>query len=822
MRVPAPGPLKLDSQELLNDVRDRLASRLPEYAEGEADPTDPGWLLLEEAAWLVEVLSEQLDDYPYSVIQQLMHLIGGRLLPAKPACGVVIAEATIPGILRNERRKPSECRLFTPQNENNDVIEFVVVDSEVQLCTGRVVSLVEWDGQELGLIGEPGEIETGSIPGLISWSGGRKRTKLFDSEVAQFTVITNKVDDTLGYFEKAIEMLDGRTLGWLTLAVEQAGADRVRVDARIDLNLPFAESTPEGFTVGGDVWANWGTLDESTWTPPVHVQSHPLLPRVLRGTLPFPGQEENTIFIPDVPTNFPVAQLLQRTAAPIPGSVIDSIWGTLGNMNTRLAALRPNVRRIFEGEMEEDEPTWVAGALESGLWDHLVHGGSKAIAHIDGLNQNGKSKLVRLGLIMDAGRFGKDVDVEIYEVTSQGQIPNALLQKRVAWTLPSVLDRDGGRSVEVIGLDAKLHSSTRGVLVVVNGPMYGVMLNAMFVANMPAVDDGRDVTIQRNVPEPVSLLNEDLVDKEVIEHLLLEPIPKDAAKVLRELPVARLAVNGKEDIHDWEGTDIDPCSGVVTMNAPDNHGRRRDLRQGTGMTLSWYRRTDGSWGNVQAGGINIIELPPGSVPSISQVGNPLGTLFGEDRESPHAAVNRLFGPAGGTPVLPSDFEQLFRQALGSRASDWYIRVWSYAERALVTTALWPFGEGDEPRDDSTEKLRAALKTAGPESLLVVLGPLDKKMSDLEFEGAAAMIHKRVSQLRKRIPAVREAIVGRLWPLDLQVIDDDEDHTELPTHDTTGLQGELVDGKGRRGTPPPSTLMLNGVVTKVVQDEGGWS
>ena len=63
MRVPPPGLLKLNRQDLLNDVRARLAEKYPDYAdESDLDATDQAWIILEQAAWLVELLSEQLDQ----------------------------------------------------------------------------------------------------------------------------------------------------------------------------------------------------------------------------------------------------------------------------------------------------------------------------------------------------------------------------------------------------------------------------------------------------------------------------------------------------------------------------------------------------------------------------------------------------------------------------------------------------------------------------------------------------------------------------------------------------------------------------------------
>ena len=42
MRVPSPGLLKIDKEQLLQDVRTRLAEKYPDYAdESQFDATDP-------------------------------------------------------------------------------------------------------------------------------------------------------------------------------------------------------------------------------------------------------------------------------------------------------------------------------------------------------------------------------------------------------------------------------------------------------------------------------------------------------------------------------------------------------------------------------------------------------------------------------------------------------------------------------------------------------------------------------------------------------------------------------------------------------------
>ena len=79
MRVPQPGLLQLDKEDLLNDVREWLAERYPDYAdESDYDATDPAWIILEQSAWLVELLSQQLDFYPYSMVQELFSYDGRK------------------------------------------------------------------------------------------------------------------------------------------------------------------------------------------------------------------------------------------------------------------------------------------------------------------------------------------------------------------------------------------------------------------------------------------------------------------------------------------------------------------------------------------------------------------------------------------------------------------------------------------------------------------------------------------------------------------------------------------------------------------------
>ena len=94
----------------------------------------------------------------------------------------------------------------------------------------------------------------------------------------------------------------------------------------------------------------------------------------------------------------------------------------------------------------------------------------------------------------------------------------------------------------------------------------------------------------------------------------------------------------------------------MRLNAPDDSGFQRKIRPGKTVTLNWYRRTDGAYGNVYPGAIQVVEQPPRAEPLLLAVHNPLATFYGADRESEPEAIERMFAPSSGIPVTPSDWE----------------------------------------------------------------------------------------------------------------------------------------------------------------------
>lgn len=816
----------------MRDVRERLAERLPRYARGPEDPTDPGWVLLEEAAWLVEVLSEQLDRYPFAVVQQLLHVLGGQLRPAQPAVGAVVAAVSVEGTLKVEDDLPSPWRLYTPQNERKEAIEFVPAETEVPLWKGRVASLSEIRQGELFRVGRRQD-ESG-LGALIGWRHAPARSAAFDRELIRFTAMTNNAAGLLKAFQDAIARVGERSIGWLKLSAAQVAPEQVALLAEVDVAGAFSRSAPGGIWTGGDLDGDWGTLDDSTWTPPVTLSDHPLLPPRLRGQKPYPAAEEGKILIPNVPADFPVAKLLVRRAAPTPSLVVEAIWKTVASQDTKLLALRPSVSRGFKPAPAEEpeEPSWLAGALERGLWARLSTGGARTVTHLTLNTLRAEPARARVGLVLADVDLERLPAIEIWGIDGNGVPSQAALAHKVAWCLPAPPLPGTRGQAGVVAIDVPLGPEHVGFLVVVSDAPMAVLLNVVMVVNAPAVRDGRRWTVQRNVPESVSLLFEDVITPEVVGQLLEQPIPESAGAVLRRMPLSWLSVEGQPPVQNFAGASVDPTEGKLTFNAPDGSGTLRPLRPGSRVRLDWYRRTDGQAGEVPAGAISLVEQPPETAPSLAAVTNPLGTFFGADRESPEAAIDRMAVPSAGLPVLPADWERLVRQALGNRGLGWMVRVWTYAERSLLTTALWPPDPGANdlgaPVEPETARLKRALENAGPEVLLVVVGPLAGDLTDAELEWARQVVRRQVKLLATRLPTVRDAIVTRFWPLRLRPDDEDAgldagreeapaSAITLPAFSPGGLSGELADARGRSGRPPRAELILNAAVTEVLAE-----
>lgn len=817
MLVPPPRSLKMDRRALLRDVRARLADRLPAYAEREPDPTDPGWLLLGEAAWMVELLSEQLDRAPLASLQHLVRLMGGHMLPATPALAAVVMATREAGLLSLPSSEPDQLSLFSRPDERAGPIEFVPVERELWLQDARLGPLALVRGGQLYHCGRPWEQP--DMGGLGAWAETPSRSPLFDDERASFTVAAANPQHVVDLFRGAIAEVERVGLGWLGLEVLPPQGERVTLVARVDPSRAFRRAAQGGLWAGGDLEADWRPLPSLAWSPPVQIVADPRLPSELHGVAPRPLPSGEGFLIRDVPEGFPLDRLLVRGPSPTPRAALDAIWQLVTHANTELLNLKPLTSRAFGSGAETITATWVKAALVSGQWAQIARRGEWCVVPALLARPASEGERLRFGVFLHTERAGGAVELECWTWGAESRLARRETPERCLWRLSGAPSRPPdrrGEPLELVTYELPLSAGERGVLVAVSGRLAGACLNPALVVNAPAVRDGRLWTIQRNVPEPVSLLFQDLVTTEVVERMQEQPIHDETMGRLRTLPLARFTVEDLDGRRDWiqdlEGVGADASEGRIMLNAPDAQGRERTLRAGARVRLDWYRRTDGASGRVGAGTIRQHSQPGGMKPAILRVHNPLGAELGADRERSEDAVERLFGPGELIPTLPDDFERLARQTLGPRADGWLVRCWTYAERTLLQHALWPLVRPmSEAADPETMALRSALSGAGPDKVVFAIGLPEGELSEEDLRWARERIEHRLRRLGGRLPAVSGAIVTRCWALHLRIPVAASEPAFLPTYATDRLMGELVDARGRAAHCPANTLLLNAAI-----------
>lgn len=817
MRVPPPNLLKIEKDSLLEDVRSKLSEKYPDYAAPEdGDATDPAWVILEQAAWLVDLLSGQLDQYPYSMVQEFVHLMGGQLSPAVPSLGVMIANPLEAGEITIDPQTTSPWRFFTLQTEELDIIEFTSIEPKVHLRPSSILSMVEVKNKELYLVGGPKS--SSGIGAQEAWKTYQQRSRIFDEEWVRYDLTTSNAESLIETLEGAIASLEERKIGWLEFRVEQVSNIRVSVFARINLAKSFEHFQPTGLSEG-DVRAHWGTLDNSTWTPPVRVASLPNLSPAIRGTEPMPGLRRGTILVPNVPDSFETKDLLERKSMPLKKDVVDSIWETLTHMDQKLATLTVSIARGVEPSNDEREPTWVSTVLNQGLWAEVVDRTELRFIHMRVGQPEPTSGAFRVALVLKGVSEHNIPPIRVFGVDDNG-MERVPLRHNIAWKLRLPDPNAGQRMVLVVALDIQVAATHNEILVVTECDPISVLCNTVLVGNMPAVQDGRQIEIVRNIPEPVNLLYDDLVNKDVIDHLLRDNISRDVASLLKRLPLAHFPVQHSSSIVDFEGVWLDPTSTVgegalMRLNAPDGNGYHVPLRPGRVVDLDWYRRTDGEYGNVERGAIQIVEQPNGVEPNILEVFNPLDTFYGLGRENEQEAIDRMFNPSGRIAVLPTDWERLLRVSLGMRARGWVIRCWSHPERSLVSHDFWP------PKTSETAVVtRKGLQSrvdeiyrSGADTMLVVVGATDRLISDSELDWARGLIEGLVRRQQQRLPLIKKVVVMKFWPLVLRTKDQEE--FPLPCFDIGERAGTLrLVGAEQEQEIPNKQLLLNGAIVDI--------
>ena len=810
MKLTPPGSLRLDRERLLKDVQDRLAERMPGLDGSDPDPTDPGWLLMEQATWLAEQLSSELDRYPLAVLQQFLHLVGAGLEPAVPPVGVLVVDPREAGEIRVDRDRPSDWRFFTPQTEDRDPIEFVPAEPVAPVSPLLVKGAWRWDGSQLfdvtGQRAASGEGAAGSVVQV----GAPKRAAAFDRERVDYRLVATDTETLLERVNGVIEKMRATNSAWLELEAHRVGDSEVVVQARISPFAALRRAAGGQVAPGGDLLVPWGPVEGSTWTPPVRLIASPRLPLRLRGAEPMPGPEDGTLLIRNLPASLSLEDLLVPAAAPLPRPVVDAIWRALRRLDSRISGLRPQVQRHLEPTPTAEGPSpWIPAVLRSNAWARLTGTTPRSFVYLEVPEAMPEGRRIRVAL--QWSRPGNPSTLTAWAI-QDGSLSDDPLQLREAWSMPVPSPTDSQGLDHVQALDIELAEGQTGVLLSMPDAPRAVLPNAIVVINAPLVPDGRELVVERAVPEAASLLEEDVVGRVVMDRLLQQPLGESTRAMLAALPLARFDVSAEDPIDDFEGIGLDASEGRITFNAPDSDGAVRNLRPETTVTIDWYRRTDGSTGEVEPGAIQYVEQAPSIRPHLRDCTNPSGTWFGSARETEGDARERMFSPTSDLPVVPGDWERLIRRELGARGRGWVVRVWGHAERALISTACWPLDDPGEEKE--TGRFLAGLHEAGPDTLVVVLGPRDRVLPLAELDAARRVVQSVIKRVRRRLPTIQRAEVTRLWPLSMEVAEDHQ--PPLPCFAGPDLRGTLVDPNGQRSAPPRAALMLNAAVVRVVE------
>ena len=159
-----------------------------------------------------------------------------------------------------------------------------------------------------------------------------------------------------------------------------------------------------------------------------------------------------------------------------------------------------------------------------------------------------------MGLIQEGGALDLK-PLQAFGLEKSGTMNPEPLQVHESWSLPLPAS-DGLGTQTVRGLDVEVSRDTYSFLVVVDGEVLGSLVNPILVANVPRVPDGREVYIERTIPEAVTLLDRDIVTPSVMEQLLSEPLPESIRDVLRRLPLASFQVKKETTHSEFSGCSI--------------------------------------------------------------------------------------------------------------------------------------------------------------------------------------------------------------------------------------------------------------------------
>lgn len=751
MRIAPPPLFRKDAQELLLDVRARLERRFPGL---DASPTDPGWILLEQAAWLAEGLSEQLDAYPMALLRTFLRQSGARLEPAMPALVAVCVQVT-----ETQAVEPERARLFSQQDEDRASLEFVPAESVV-LSPLVVLGAGAFLGAELHTGADPA-----ADPSGVRLTRG-ERSRAFAGQ----RVVIIVAPSGEGFAERlraAVETVRAGPVGWLRWEVSDAPKGGVRIVAHLDPGNAF--DAPGGVTTRGRAAARWGFLDGSGWRPPVRMGTVEGLPAHLWGTDPLPGLSADalTLEIGEVEAGVEAGDLLELAAVPMPVAACEAVWRTLVAADASLDACSPSIQRRFDAP-ELGVPSWVQPMLDRGHWSDLA-GRDNAVVHV-GIGGSGG----RLRMALTHARRPR-----VWGFTRGGAVRE--IDALLVWSVPM---SDEGAAVQLTAWDVATDRDVLSVLVETDQVGGRLLLNPVLCVQAPIVRDGRAITVERPVPEVVSLLNPDVLDADVRERLAMVMDPA-GSHLIGALGLARFtaaSVGSTRVIADFAGLSVDAAEGSLLLNAPDVSGHTLAFKRNDVLTLDWYRRTDGVLGNVPSDSITLIE----GVDGVLTATNPLAAAHGSAREGDDAAVLRLVGQRDGVAVLPAEYEREVRASLPPE-EPWVVRVVSYAERTLMRAVLWPSTRPGEAGDPAVLRAARTLKAAGADTLCVLIGLRSRVLTATEIATAERAVEAVRVRLSLRVAAFSSSVV-------------------CPWFSLTTRDGTLSDALGRTASDTGATYL----------------
>lgn len=865
MRIPPPGSLKLSREALLHDIVQQLGKRYPEMQDVIDDPADPGWLLLEQAAWMVEQLSEQLDEYPRHAVQHLLHLAGHSLNPALPAMGVTVLETPIAGRIHLFENDHHPVRFFAQSTEVEEPVEYVPIEpGSIPVVPGEIVGVYRLEAR--GDLVRMTPHEERAFPDThATWLEAPIPLEALQLEDIHFTfplALRDRLSELMSRYNQ-------EPRGWMSLAFDgRETANEVGVRWRVGLETPrvdYFESEETGVQALSFAWKELPLHPLRADMPGDYDYRPPLK---LRPEIAALGAR--LVLAPNGTARIEVGRggnwLRQRPvpelvamARPIPARIAEQFYQTLlvsiTDWDERGTLPYEPVRtEIFRKLPQAATITapWLSAALQNRAWDNLFEGEPADVIHIRLADKLAPGQSLRFGLILNRAEREESLPLQIFalalspggratmvqlDVKASAQAGGMgtvgsppPLQQLWRFTWPShmalrggMVAQPGGESLEMRCFEVNLPPAflANGFLCVLSRKppesgerreLRGVVLNPLLLANTPMVRDGRGITLTTAMPESLSLFWRNLVSRDVLRRLEHLSLPVSCLERLRTLVLARVQVPRQAGMQeDWAGMAVDAAEGQITVNAPDITGNRLPLRRGDVVRIHWYRRTDGARANVMTKKVVLVEQSTLAPVPIRRVTNPLPMIGGQDAETVEQGISRLFGaPLRTLPVTSAEFEQWAALQLADLCPGWTLRCWGEAERSLLACDWW-VGSDEDARQ--LDRLRQLLADAGPRALLLVVGLPRHAPAGVDFEKARQILLRSWETLVGRLPTLDTLVVAPFVPLlhetrggvPLRA------SPESPRFDLKGIDGWLLEGRRVRPVPAQIWFYLNAAI-----------